>query len=188
MRMTLRLSIVVVLALFFLVGAASLLAADPTGKSPDDGLAPTCTYQPLAPGASVWLKIPYRFDYRLEFTLDSNGAGGVKFDVYPSATASSPVGSGAYNPNVNALNWEGRLQQDGFYYVLVTNTNPFAVTYRFCVNEKQPFYSQVSVGPVCVFDWSSPACPPPFPVPQGWRSGWFWDAGSGDWSCSTSLR
>ena len=150
MKIALRLSIVVVWALLLLMGASSVLAADPTGTSPDDGLAPTCMYQPLGPGASVWLKIPYRFDDRMQFTLDAYGVGGVKFNVYPSATASSPMGTGTYNPNepTHDLNWEGRLQQDGFFYILVTNTNPFAVPYCFCVNEKQPWYSPLWAWPI----------------------------------------
>jgi hypothetical protein len=148
MKIALRLSIVVVLGLLFLMGATSLLAASPEGASPDDGLAPTCTYQPLDPGASVWLKIPYESDYRLQFTLDAYSVGRVMFQVYASDTASDPVGIGTYDRNNPAhdLNWEGRLQANGFFYVLVTNTNPFSVPYRFCVNQKQPFYSPLFIG------------------------------------------
>jgi hypothetical protein len=152
MKPALQLMVVVALVALFLMGASSLMAASPSGTSPEDGLAPTCTERSLGPGASVWLKVPYTFDYRLEFTLDTYGASGVSFDVYTSATASSPVGSGSYDPNVNALNWEGRLQQNGFFYVLVTNTNQFAVPYRFCVNQKDPYYSPLILStpePVC---------------------------------------
>ncbi len=144
MKMSLRLLLVAGFVILSLMGAASLSAAEPTGSNPEDGLAPTCTYQPIGAGASIWLKIPYRFDYRLQLTLDAYFVGGVEFDVYPSPTASDPMGTGTYNPNepTHDLNWEGRLQQDGFIYVLVTNTNPFGVQYRFCVNEKEPYYSQ----------------------------------------------
>jgi len=185
MKMMVRLSMIAAMLLLLLAGATYLMAAGPSGSSPDDGLAPTCSNQPLGPGASVWLKIPYRFDYRLQFMLDSNGAGGVTFAVYSSATASSPVGSGSYNPNVNALNWEGQLQQDGFYYVLVTNTNPFAVQYHFCVNEKQPF----SLRGACAFDPLSPECSPTNPVyfegvDVGCTGQFFWNATEGVWDCN----
>lgn len=135
----------------FLIAASSLWAADPAGDSPVNGLTPTCAFQPLGAGASVWLKIPYRFDYRLQFTLDGFGLSGLKFDVYSSATATSPIGTGNFNPNepTHDLNWEGRLQENGFFYVLVKNSNSFPASYRFCVNEKLPFYPPAPPAPVC---------------------------------------
>jgi hypothetical protein len=188
--MLLRLSVVVVLAALFLMAATSLLAAEATGTSPDDGLAPTCTYQPLDPGASVWIKVPYRFDYRLQFTLDSNGVGGFKFAVYPSDTAAQPVGIGTYNLNepTHDLNWEGRLQPDGYYYVLVTNTNAFAASYRFCSNEKLPFYASSDN---CVFNPLSPRCPPASQQhfgPLVCTGQWYYMIPPGIWWCTSWRR
>jgi hypothetical protein len=132
--------------LTLLLGATNLWAQGPSGSSPSDGLTPTCTFQPLAAGASTWIKVPYTSDYRLEFTLDSGGPGGVKFDVYASDTTTSPIGSGTPNSkdSTHDLTWEGRLQANGFFYVLVKNTNAFPVSYRFCVTVKDPFYSPPS--------------------------------------------
>ena len=141
-----RVAMIAASLLMLLSGATGLFAADPTGASPSDGLAPTCTFQPLATGASVWIKVPYTSDYRLQFTLDSGGPGGVKFDVYASDAAASSIGSGTPNPDepTHDLNWEGRLQANGFFYVKVTNTNAFPVSYRFCSTVKDPFYSPPS--------------------------------------------
>jgi hypothetical protein len=146
MNKMLRWAMIAASLVMLLAGATNLFAADPTGGSPSDGLAPSCTFQPLAAGASVWIKVPYTSDFRLQFTLDSGGAGGVKFGIYASDTAASPVGIGTPNPDepTHDLNWEGRLQANGFFYVKVTNTNAFPVSYRFCVTVKDPFYSPPS--------------------------------------------
>jgi hypothetical protein len=142
----LRAATVTASLLTLLLGATSLWAQGPSGASPSEGVAAACTFQPLAAGASVWIKVPYTSDYRLQFTLDSGGAGGVNFDVYPSEAAAKPIGSGSKNSNeaMHDLNWEGRLQANGFFYILVKNANAFPVSYRFCVTVKDPFYSPPS--------------------------------------------
>ena len=152
MTRVMRAAIIAASLLTLLLGATTLFAQGPTGSNPANGVAPTCTYQPLAPGAGMWIKAPYTSDYRLQFTLDSGGAGGVSFDVYPTATADDPIGSGTPNSNEAShdLNWEGRLQANGFFYVWVENTNAFPVSFRFCVNTKDPFYSPPSTAPVVV--------------------------------------
>jgi hypothetical protein len=154
----LRSAIIAASLLMLLAGATELLAQGPTGASPTDGLAPSCSFQPLAAGASAWIKVPYTSDYRLQFTIDSGGAGGVNFGVYSSDTAASPVGIGTRNPNEPAhdLNWEGRLQANGYFYVKVTNTNAFAVSYRFCVTVKDPFYPPPSVDPCIIPVFAAP--------------------------------
>ena len=153
----LRAAIITASLLTLLLGATTLWAQGASGSSPSDGLAPTCSYQPLAAGASTWIKVPYTSDYRLQFDLDSGGPGGVKFDVYADPTG-SPIGSGTPNSNEAAhdLNWEGRLQANGFFYVLVKNTNAFPVSYRFCVTVKDPYYSPPSTAPECVIPAGAP--------------------------------
>jgi hypothetical protein len=184
-----RVFIVFAVFILLLMGAASRLAADSPGASPESGIAPTCTYQPLAAGASVWLKIPYTFDNRLQFTLDAYGLDGVDFAVYDSPAAANPVGIGTYDANEpHDLNWEGQQLQNGFYYVLVSNSNPYSVPYNFCTNEKLPWHS-FGQNP-CVFENPfSPVCPPDsrYSCPGGWTWINFPSGnakGPGVWTCT----
>ena len=132
--------------------AVRLAAADPPGDSPANGLpiasttAETCVSQTLAPGAQVWYKVPYHAGTDLE--MFAKNAVGVNFDVYdPSQVANwptlSPQPIGRLTPNKNepeyTKSWLGHLAQGNvsdYYYVLITNTNTFEVTFSFCTKEK----------------------------------------------------
>jgi hypothetical protein len=161
-----RFAALVVLVVGLFGWAAKLAAADPPGDSPANGLpigsttAETCVSQTLAPGEQVWFKVPYHAGTDLE--MYAKNATGVNFDVYdPSQVANFPTLSpqpiGRLTPNKNepdyTKSWQGHLAQGNasdFYYVLVTNTNTFEVTFSFCTRETQKFTPP---------PWENP-CPP----------------------------
>ena len=138
-----------------LVWAAVLSAADPAGDTPANGIpvsstpSETCSSQTIAPGAQIWLKVPYHAGKDLEMHVKN--AVGVSFDVYdPSQVANwptlSPQPTGRLSPNANepgyTKTWQGHLgpgNQSDFYYVLVTNNNAFPVTFSFCTLETDKF-------------------------------------------------
>ena len=144
---------VLVAGLFVWAGALS--AADPTGGSPANGIpmgvgpTETCTSQTIAPGAQVWLQVPYHSGKDLEMHVKN--AAGVNFDVYdPSQIANWPMlpaqPTGRLTPNSNepgyTETWQGHLgigNQSGFFYVLVTNTNASPVTFSFCTIETEKY-------------------------------------------------
>jgi hypothetical protein len=150
-----RFAALVVLGVSLFGWAARLAAADPPGDSPANGLpisstiAESCVSQTLAPGAQVWFKVPYHAGTDLE--MFAKNAVGVNFDVYdPSQVANwptlSPQPIGRLTPNKNepeyTKSWQGHLAQGNvsdFYYVLITNTNTFEVTFSFCTKEKPLF-------------------------------------------------
>ena len=151
----LRLSAVIGLIAVLLVWGAALSAADPTGDSPANGLpvgaAPfeVCASQTLAPGAQVWLKVPYHAGMDLE--MYAKNASGVNFDVYDPDKVKNwptlaPQPTGRLTPNKNepeyTESWQGHIAQgmvSDFYYVLVTNTNSTSITFSFCTRETQKF-------------------------------------------------
>ena len=159
-----RLGAVAGLIAVLLAWAVALSAADPTGDSPANGLpvgaAPVemCSSQTLAPGAQVWLKVPYHAGKDLE--MYAKNATGVNFDVYdPSQIANwstlPPQPIGRLTPNKNepdyTKSWQGHLAQGAvsdFYYVLVTNTTGSPVTFSFCTHETEKFVPPP--GPTCV--------------------------------------
>jgi hypothetical protein len=144
----LRIAALLVFGAVLLAWAAALSAADPAGGSPADGIpvgvgsSETCASQTLAPGAQIWLKVPYHAGTDLEMHVKSDVK--LNFDVYdPSQVANwptlppQPIGRLQLDPNEPgyADTWKGKLalgDQSGFYYVLVTNTNQFQVTFSFC--------------------------------------------------------
>jgi len=152
----LRITAIVVLGGVLLAWAAALSAADATGGSPQDGIPvavigtqEVCTSQTLASGAQVWLKVPYHAGTDLEMHV--KGGSGVNFDVYDPSQAANwptlppqPIGRLLLDPNEPGYTntWRGHLgigNQSDFFYVLVTNTNQFPVTFSFCTFEAQQF-------------------------------------------------
>jgi hypothetical protein len=150
-----RFAVLAVLVAGLFGWAARLSAADPPGDSPANGLpigstiAETCVSQTLAPGAQVWFKVPYHAGTDLE--MFAKNAVGVNFDVYDPAQVAnwptlSPQPIGRLTPNKNepeyTKSWQGHLAQGNvsdFYYVLITNTNTYEVTFSFCTKEKPLF-------------------------------------------------
>jgi hypothetical protein len=156
-----RLAALVVLGAVLFVWATALAAADPAGDSPSNGIpvgsatTETCVSQTLTPGAQIWFKVSYHAGTDLE--LRSKNAGGVTFAVYDPQKASNypslPNPTGLLTPNSNepatTSTWQGHLAQgntSNFYYVLVTNTNAFPVTFSFCTIEKQLFTPPAQAG------------------------------------------
>ena len=156
-----RVAALLLLGGVLLVWATTLAAADPAGDSPSNGIpvgaatTETCVSQTLAPGAQIWFKVSYHAGTDLE--LRSKSANGVTFAVYDPQKASSypslPDPTGLLTPNSNepgtTSTWQGHLAQGNasdFYYVLVTNTNTFPVTFSFCTIEKQLFTPPAQTG------------------------------------------
>ena len=103
-----RFAAVIGLIAVLLAWGAALSAADPTGDSPANGLpigaAPfeMCVSQTLAPGAQVWLKVPYHAGMDLE--MYAKNASGVNFDVYdPDKVVIMPMPSPEPPPGPSKL-------------------------------------------------------------------------------------
>ncbi len=133
------------LAAVLVLGASSLLAAEPTGDSPLDGLTVTCQVKSLAPGGKTWYKIPYH--KRMELEIDLTAIDGVYFDIFAPdqvkywPTVGQAVGTSAPNPvdPVYLKTWQGHLEQGDyvldFYHVRLTNLLGFEVMYQLCFQE-----------------------------------------------------
>lgn len=133
------------LAAVLVLGASSLLAAEPTGDSPADGLTVTCQVKSLAPGGKTWYKIPYHKEMELE--IDLTAIDGVYFDVFAPdqvrywPAIGQPFGTSAPNPvdPVYLKTWQGHLEQSDYvldyYYVRLTNLLGFEVSYILCSQE-----------------------------------------------------
>jgi hypothetical protein len=140
----------VVLGLFALAlfpGASALLAAEPTGDSPSNGLAVTCQVESTASGSTLWYKIPYHPGTQLE--IDLTAIDGVYFDVYSPdqvrdwPTLDQSLGRSVPKPAdpIYLKSWQGQLVQSDYvldyYYVRLTNTIGIKVIYQLCFKETQ---------------------------------------------------
>lgn len=135
----------VVAGLLLWVGASSILAADPTGASPSNGLAVTCQVESMATSGTIWYKIPYHKNTELK--IDLTAVDGVYFDVFaPDQVKYFPaigqaLGRSVPDPNdpIYQRSWRGQLVQSDFvldyYYVRLTNTIGIQVMYILCSNE-----------------------------------------------------
>lgn len=156
----LRLAALVVLGAVLLMWAGALSAADPAGDSPKNGIPQSsapyeiCSTQTLAPGAQVWLKVPYHAGKDLEMHVKT--ADGLHFDVYDPSQVTNwptlppqPIGRLLPDPNEPGYTdtWKGHLVQSDFYYVLVTNPSGLPVTFSFCTIETDLFVPPAMVIP-----------------------------------------
>lgn len=120
--------------------AGNLLAAGGTG--PADAL-PVTGETVSAPGNSqTWYKFDDKGNSRLvTATLNANTVPGIFFRVYtPDSIARwisqqglHPVGVSAKSTGHDQL-WQGRFELAGTYYLVVENSNPYAVDYRLNVS------------------------------------------------------
>lgn len=145
-RKSLRWAIPVVLVVVLAATASALLAEAPADDVPPGVQNASCDLVTLEPGASKWYPIANHPGQILEVTLRANSIGGITFDVYTQEQYNAlgggdvdPIGVGTPNKNEpgHDLTWEGRYPLGGTYYVLVTNANPFPVTYRLCSYERE---------------------------------------------------
>lgn len=102
----------------------------------------------IEPHSVTWYKI-HGGTLQVLVWLFANGQNGISFDVYAPDQKDlygKPVGRGSFNPSQRPadLFYSGRTQAGGVWYIKVTNSNPFPVSYslRFTI-------SIPSVGNVC---------------------------------------
>jgi hypothetical protein len=151
----LRIGALVILGASLMSWASRLSAADPTGDSPANAIPIStstfeiCTSFTLAPGASIWIQVPYHAGKDVE--IYAKNAPGVNFDVYdPQQIGGFPTlpnPTGRLTPNPDELNytksWRGHLgtgATSGFLYVLITNTNATPITFSLCTIENGQFF------------------------------------------------
>ncbi|MBI5034642.1 MAG: PD40 domain-containing protein [Chloroflexi bacterium] len=157
----------------------AVFAGAPTGAGSWDPLMVTGTFQTLAPNASAW----YYFDYgadksQVEVDVDANGAPNLRLAIYTPEQATAwlqdpttkPVGLGSQPSAASAaaihdLVWLGAFRTSGRYFAVVTNNNPFPVSYRLLVSG-----ASVTLAPTIT---PTPLPTPLFatPVPTGTLSG-----------------
>ncbi len=118
---------------------------EPSGDSPANGLVfASCALLVLNPNGQVWYKIPYHIANELEVYLKTLSAD-TSFDVFTPEqvkswpTLGQPIGRGTVNKNEPeyARSWEGHLQTDDSYYVLVRNVGAVPVNYQLCWAERK---------------------------------------------------
>jgi hypothetical protein len=110
------------------------------GGTPDDALDADDSWRTIGPKGQVWYKMGSAQVPRvnMSFWLDAKGSGGIGFAVYAPdqmynlPPIGPPKGQGTRNRNdsTHDLNWNGQAAAGGTWYVLVTNSNPVALTYK----------------------------------------------------------
>ena len=130
-----------------LAGAATTAAAAATaGTGPDDALAPTGAWQPLAEEESVWYAFRYEGDgSQIQVQLKVEPGDGASFAVWTPAEVQrwraglevAPIGRGSADPSApGALVWSGNFRQAGTYYAVVEHagSQPGTVYYLLTIS------------------------------------------------------
>ena len=115
-----------------------------SGSRPNDALAPTNQWAPLAAGQQIWYAIPYSGDgapIQVRFSADPSNAA--TFTVWtPDQIARSaedadiqPVGRGSANDALGGDQaWAGSFNTPGTYYVVVSSSAAAPASYLLQVN------------------------------------------------------
>lgn len=107
------------------------------GTGPADAIIPTGETVSAPPNSQTWYKFHESGNSKLvTATLDAKGVSGIAFLVYtPESIANwiaqrglHPVGASSRAPGHDQV-WQGRFTFEGTYYLVVQNTNPYAVDY-----------------------------------------------------------
>ncbi len=142
-----KLVALVLLGLLAMFIVPSILAGAPTGAGPNDPLMVTGTPQTIAPKSSLWFYFDYTGDKsKIQAALDANGASGMQMAIFtpPQAQAwlsdqtTAPIALGsqpgaATNMAIHDLYWQGGFNFPGRFFVVITNSNSNAVTFRLSV-------------------------------------------------------
>ncbi len=101
------------------------------GSTRDSALVPGDTWRSLDAGANVWYRIGSSGDH-MDVWLDATPRTGVGMTIYAPNGSDQPVGRGTpHNADPTRLVWSGgHWSGDGYWYALITNSNPISIQYR----------------------------------------------------------
>jgi len=112
-----------------------------TGDSPFAAIDITGNWDKIGPNKQQWFKtgVETSFPLRGIIALDAYGKSGINFAVFSPEqagdlnVATTPKGRGAFNKAIptHDLIWDGGSPKAGIWYVLLTNSNPVPVDYKF---------------------------------------------------------
>ena len=126
--------------------APSIIVAAP-GGGPGEPMMITGNWQALAPKSSVWFYFDYTGDRsKIEATLENYGMPNVQMAIFTPEQAKNwqaepttkPVGIGTEPSDASAmgiydLSWRGAFNFPGRFFVVVTNNNANAISFRLNV-------------------------------------------------------
>ena len=107
------------------------------GSTRDSALVPGDTWRALGAGASVWYRIGASGDH-MDVWLDATPHSGVGMAIYAPNGSDQPIGRGTpYNADPTRLVWSGgHWTGGGYWYALITNSNPMAIQYRITSSQQ----------------------------------------------------
>ena len=137
--------------------AVKSTAMSKSGTGPNDALAISGAWEPLAVGQQKW----YAFtsdgaDFQALVQMSVDKSDGASFAVWTpdqvmrSAQDSTvqPVGRGSKNDTLGGdLAWTGTLYTPGTYYVVVTQSGPTPANYMLAINFTEATQSNEKAGP-----------------------------------------
>lgn len=148
------------LIMLLLSAPAPLLASVPhnAGATPENGLAPDGTPRPLAPQGALWYQFTYGGDKTpLEIILLDGGAPEILFALYtPEQMDAMRRGEGvkpigqlrrAGGEPTHALNWSGKFNSGGVYFVVVHNYTDQTQTIRLIARGTSVKIPQTGMAP-----------------------------------------
>jgi hypothetical protein len=114
------------------------------GTSPYDAIEPNDTWQTIGANANVWFRIGEEGlnHVHLDVWVDAYGKSGISFAVFSPeqfgdlSPATPPKGRGTANKSdkTHDLMWSGQAPAGGTWYVLVSNSNSTALSYKVGYN------------------------------------------------------
>ena len=128
-----------------------------SGTGPDDALAISGNWEPLAVGQQKWYAFTYGGDgFQVLVRMSVDKSDGASFavltpdEVMKSAQDNTvqPVGRGSKNDALSGdLAWTGIFNTPGTYYVVVTQSGPRAADYMLTINFSEATQSNENSGP-----------------------------------------
>lgn len=108
--------------------------AAPSGNTSASSANLVNTWQTLAPGSVVWLKLGSGGDH-IDASLEANSLDGVTMQVFAPDSPDKPIGQGSLQNSTGHLVWSGgKWSSTGDWMARIANTSSAAVWYKLTVS------------------------------------------------------